>query len=225
MPLRGLRFSGSSDRAPVESGPVNWLWLHFRLSLRLGGTDMWKFRDHLMIGIGVAVVSVVLSYVATGSAGALYVLLAWPAALMVFFLFFVARRLTGWDGLWEHGWQVTTLHGGRHQLTSSLTPKQGPLLALVPPERSCVLRLLAGQEIGPVVTQYPGGPSASFKDGPGFAPGAYAVIWRERNPPQTGRLRVIAYYRRTVLPATPEQASAVQPPEASNADPDPGPAI
>ncbi len=186
-----------------------WLWLNVRLSLRFGWTDMLKFRDHLLIGIVVALASVVLSYIATGSAGALYVLLAWPAALVAIFAFFAVRRLTGWDGLWEHGWRIVALADGGRQVQASLTPKQGPLHWLVPPEISCVLRPLAGHEIGPIITRFPGMPQVLVpEDNPMLAAGAYAVIWKEQKPPGTGKRRMIAYYRCTVPPASSDGPAA-----------------
>jgi hypothetical protein len=188
---------------------VYWLWLNVWLSLRLGWSDMLKLRDHLLIGIVVALASVALSYIATGSAGALYVLLAWPAALVAIYAFFAVRRLTGWDGLFEHGWRIVALPDGGRQVTATLTPKQGPRQWLVPPEISCVLRPLAGHEIGPFVTPYPGIPSVLFpEEDPMLAAGAYAVIWKEQKPPGTGKRRVIAYYRCTVPPASSDGSAA-----------------
>jgi hypothetical protein len=147
---------------------VYWQWLNVRLSLRFGWTDMLKFRDHLLIGIVVALASEALSYIGN----------------------------------------VAVPDGGR-QVQASLTSKQGPLHAFVPPEISCVLRPLAGHEIGPIVTSFPGMPQVVFPEvDPVLAAGAYAVIWKERKPPGTGKQRMIAYYRCVVPPASQDRPAA-----------------
>src|SRR5258708_21602872 len=130
---------------------------------------MRKFRDHVVIGIAAAVVSVgisvAISFFATNEAAALFGGLVWLATPVVIYLCLFVRRLIGWDGLYEHEWGLNTLPDSRPQLTVGLKRKGGPLLAEVPPEISCVLRPLGGREIGPVITRYPGHPSAQFEDG------------------------------------------------------------
>ncbi len=106
---------------------MDWLWLRVRLSLRLAWHDMRKFRDHVVIGIAAAVVSVgisvAISFFATNEAAALLGGLVWLATPVVIYLCLFVPRLIGWDGLYEQEWDLNTLPVSRPQLTAGLKRK------------------------------------------------------------------------------------------------------
>ncbi len=94
---------------------MDWLWLHVRYSLGLGWRDaIRKTSEHVVIGVIVVLTGAGLAWLTTGQFGdALLLLLAWPAALALFYLYFVAKRLAGRDPQWEHWYNTPAVDGGR----------------------------------------------------------------------------------------------------------------
>jgi len=93
---------------------VDWLWLHPRFSLRLGWWDaIRKTSEHVVIGVIVVLTGAGLAWLTTGHFGdALLLLLAWPAAFVLFYLYYGAKRLAGRDPQWEHWYNAPAVDGG-----------------------------------------------------------------------------------------------------------------
>jgi hypothetical protein len=184
---------------------VNWLWLHARFSVGLGWRDaIQKTSEHIVIGVIVVLTGAGLAWLTTGQFGdALLLLLAWPAAFVLFCLYYVAKRLAGRNSQWEPWYNAPAVDGSR-QLNVGITWWDPPL----PPGRefSVWLRDSAGKE-----TEFP---TVGALAGRGWIhgsvqgrPGTFVVIFRERKP---RRWRVIAYFRVVVpgLPAEDEAAAS-----------------
>ena len=94
---------------------MDWLWLHLRFSLRLGWRDaIRKTSEHVVIGVIVVLTGAGLAWLTTGHFGdALLLLLAWPAAFVLFYLYYVAKRLAGRDPQWKHWHNTPAVDGGR----------------------------------------------------------------------------------------------------------------
>jgi hypothetical protein len=185
---------------------VDWLWLRLRYSLGLGWQDAWrKTSEHVVIGLFVGLVAVGLAWIGTRQFGALLGLAAWLVAVVLFYLYFVAKRLAGRDPQWEHWYNTPAVDGG-HQLNVRIVWWDPPL----PPGRefSVWLRDSAGKE-----TEVSTGGALA---GRGWihgttqgTPGTFVVIFRERKPPTAGRWRVIAYFR-VVVPDLPAEDKAAE---------------
>lgn len=189
---------------------MDWLWLHLRFSLRLGLRDaIRKTSEHVVIGVIVVLTGAGLAWLDTGQFGdALLLLLAWPAAFVLFYLYFVTKRLAGRDSQWQHWYNTPAVDGGR-QLNVRIVWWEPPL----PPGRefSVWLRDSAGKE-----TEFPNDGALA---GQGWihgstqgTPGTFVVIFRERKPPTAGRWRVIHYFRVVVpdLPTVDKAAASSQ---------------
>jgi hypothetical protein len=94
---------------------VYWLRLHVRYSLSLGWRDaIRKTSEHVVIGVIVVLTGAGLAWLTTHQFGdALLLLLAWPAAFALFYLYFVVNRLAGRDPQWEHWYNTPAVDGGR----------------------------------------------------------------------------------------------------------------
>lgn len=178
-----------------------WLRLHVRYSLGLGWRDaIRKTSEHVVIGVIVVLTGAGLAWLATRQFGdALLLLLAWPAAFALFYLYFAVRRLAGRDPQWEHWYNTPAVDGGR-QVNVRIAWWDPPL----PPGRefSVWLRDSAGKE-----TELAGGAIV----GRGWVhgttqgmPGTFVAIFRERKPPTSGRWYLIAYFR-VVVPDLPAE--------------------
>jgi hypothetical protein len=94
---------------------VRWLRLHLRFSLRLGFEDaIRKTSDHVVIGVLVVLTGAGLAWLTTGQFGdTSLVLLAWPAAFVLVYLYFTAWRLAGRNTQWEPWHNAPAVDGGR----------------------------------------------------------------------------------------------------------------
>lgn len=176
---------------------MDWLWLHLRFSLRLGWRDaIRKTSEHVVIGVIVVLTGAGLAWLTTGHFGdALLLLLAWPAAFVLFYLYYVAKRLAGRDPQWKHWHNTPAVDGGR-QLNVRIEWWDPPL----PPGRefSVWLRDSERKETELTTGGVLGGQGWIHATTQG-APGTFVAIFRERTP---RRWRVIAYFR-VVVPELP----------------------
>jgi hypothetical protein len=183
---------------------VYWLRLHVRYSLGLGWRDaIRKTSEHVVIGVIVVLTGAGLAWLTTRQFGdALLLLLAWPAAFALFYLYFVVKRLAGRDPQWEHWYNTPAVDGGR-QVNVRIAWWDPPL----PPGRefSVWLRDSAGKETeladGAIVGR---GWVHGTTQG---TPGTFVAIFRERRPPTSGRWHLIAYFR-VVVPDMPAEAGS-----------------
>jgi hypothetical protein len=108
---------------------VDWLWLHLRFSLGLGGQDaIRKTSDHVVIGVIVVLTGAGLAWLTTGQFGdALLLLLAWPAAFALFYIYFVAKRLAGRNPQWESWYNTPAVGDGSRQLNIRIVWWDPPL--------------------------------------------------------------------------------------------------
>ena len=161
-----------------------WLRLHVRYSLGLGWRDaIRKTSEHVVIGVIVVLTGAGLAWLTTRQFGdALLLLLAWPAAFALFYLYFVVKRLAGRDPQWEHWYSTPAVDGGR-QVNVRIVWWDPPL----PPGRefSVWLRDSAGKETELACGAISG--RGWIHGATQGTPGTFVAIFRERRPPTSGR--------------------------------------
>jgi hypothetical protein len=171
---------------------VNWLWLHVRFSLGLGLRDaIRKTSEHVVIGVIVVLTGVGLAWLSTGQFGdALLLLLAWPAAAVLIYSYFLIGRLAHHNPQWrrlpdhvhtEEVGQVLQLSMQRRNWVADNT------------DVTCWVVNSAGQETELTAGGYSVRGLAYFA-WIGIAPGKYTVIWKARAQPSDPS-RVCAYWR------------------------------
>jgi len=196
-----------------------WIWMRVRMSVRLGWQDTAQTLGRLIFGLLVAVVATALAIVVFRQPGALLTIFAYPIVVGLTYLFFVARRLAGWNRLWRRESRVVPIPEGR-QVQFSLRYKAPiALLQGVTMEISCDLRDPGGWEIrGEDVSGHRGQLYKTYHDlydrTSSLVPGTYWVLWKDRKVPGSGKWRVFDAHRITLPPLPPADAAGPRLPQS-----------
>ena len=186
-------------------GTVRWLQLKAAVAARLAWQDVRQVgAPRVATGLAVNAISVVLALILTKRLIALWAIAAVPVYVGLAWCVFVTRRMRGWNRLWEGKCSTARTVTGPQINLALQTMRPADLLSGKSIELECLVRDPSGQETkasnitgfyrARVYASYPG----QFAGAPQMVPGTYLLLWREQNPPETGKWRIIDLDRVTL---------------------------
>jgi hypothetical protein len=159
--------------------------------------DVWETtKARLLVGCVFAGYAVLLAVIFTGKPVPLWTVYAYTSGLVLLGIGRIPVRLLGYNGLWERVVVPQAEPAGGWLLGLQLNFKKAPALRLGYHQIVCEVRDPDGKTYesghidggGTMVhCLYP----AYFSGAPAVIPGTYAVTWRERTPPETGKQTVM----------------------------------
>jgi hypothetical protein len=198
---------------------VQWLRLKAKTTSKLALQDAWQEGGpRVLTGLSVNAIAVVVASIATKKPAALWTIIAYPIFMISAWCFFFIRRMRGWNRLWKRETRISRAPEGPQINVSLLTAEPAHLLSGAGHELTCYVQEPGGRlaEATSVMGFYRARVFISYpQQFPGAIPmvaGDYVVIWKEQDPPQTGKWRVIDLSRVTISEADFE--SPVAPPGA-----------
>jgi len=159
--------------------------------------DAWETtKARLLAGCIFAGYAVLLAVILTGKPAPPWTVYAYTSAVVALYVGRIALRMSGFNGLWERVAMAQADPAGGWLLDLQLNFKKPPALRLGYHQIVCEVRdsddrtyesghIDGGGTI--IHCLYP----AYFTGAPAVMPGTYAVTWRERTPPETGKQRVM----------------------------------
>jgi hypothetical protein len=184
---------------------MRWLQLKAAVAARLAWQDVWQVgAPRVATGLAVNAIAVVLALILTKQLIALWAIAAAPIYVFLTWCVFAIRRMRGWNRLWKSECSIARIATGPQINLAIQTMRPADLLSGKSIELECLVRDPSGQETKDssmtgfyktrVYASYPG----QFAGAPQMVPGTYLLIWREQNPPETGKWRIIDLDRVTL---------------------------
>lgn len=170
---------------------MRWLGLKTRAAARLALQDTWQEGGpRILTGLSVNAIAVIVASIATRKLGALWTIFAYPIFIVSAWCFFFVRRMRGWNRLWKREIRVSRTAEGPQINVSLRTADPAHLLSGAGHELTCFVREPNGRltEATHITGFYRARVYCSYS---GQIPGNYLVIWKEQDPPQTGKWRII----------------------------------
>lgn len=192
----GFRPGARAEQRYVQA--VRWLRLNTKAAARLALQDAWQEGGpRILTGLSVNAIAVVVASIATKKPGALWTIFAYPIFMVSAWCFFFVRRMRSWNRLWKREIHVARTPGGPQINVALRTADPAHLLSGAGHELTCFVQEPSGSLTEAtsitgfyrtrVYCSYP----AQFSGAIPLVQGNYIVIWKEQDPPQTGKWRII----------------------------------
>lgn len=184
---------------------MKWLTLKAKTAARLALQDAWQEGGpRILTGLSVNAIAVVVASIATKKPAALWTIIAYPIFMVSAWCFFFIRRMCGWNRLWKRETRIARTTEGPQINLSLRTADPAHLLSGAGHELTCYVQepggrlaeatSITGFHRARVFASYP----HQFSGTISIVAGEYIVIWKEQDPPQTGKWRMIDLSRVTV---------------------------